>query len=212
MGGLGSGRYSGSGRATVEEHRCLNVNRWKREGMLTPGRYVSCGWWDSDGETVASINAEVRPGLVVLKYRIREYEGEWEDIEQPTPVTWTPCTYGGQRPWFVCPGLVNSVPCQRRAAKLHLAGRYFLCRRCYGLAYASQGEQRWDRALRRANKIRVRLGGAPGVASPFPERPKGMHRRTYECLRERVWDAEMVADEHMAILVDRLLRRHGGRA
>ena len=78
-----------------------------------------------------------------------------------------PCRFGGTRPYFMCPGVVNGVTCGRRVAKLLASGRYFLCRHCYRLAYDSQSESAWGRALRRANKIRMRLGGDPGVAAPF---------------------------------------------
>ena len=37
MGGLGSGRPSGSGRSTVEACRSIDVNRLHREGCLRPG-------------------------------------------------------------------------------------------------------------------------------------------------------------------------------
>jgi hypothetical protein len=68
-----------------------------------------------------------------------------------------PCRFGGTRPYFICPGIVNGIACGRRVAKLHGPGRYFLCRHCYRLAHASQSEDRWDRLLRRANKIRQRF-------------------------------------------------------
>jgi len=67
------------------------------------------------------------------------------------------CRFGGARPYFVCPGVVNGITCGRRVAKLYGAGTYFLCRHCYRLAYASQREDRYDRALRRANNIRMRI-------------------------------------------------------
>ena len=92
---------------------------------------------------------------------------------------------------------MDDVPCGRRVAKLHGAGRYFLCRRCYRLAYASQRESGLDRTLRRANKIRRRLGGEPGMAARFPDRPKGMWRRTYDRLRWHVFEAEMAAEDKM---------------
>jgi hypothetical protein len=64
------------------------------------------------------------------------------------------------------------------------------------LAYASQGENSQDRALRRANKIRAHLGWKPGILNDFGEKPKGMWWRTFDRL----------SDEHHAILIGELRR------
>jgi hypothetical protein len=206
MGGFGSGRPSGSGRNTVEACRSIDVNRLHREGCLRAG-WIGGGQWTRDGEKVASINLRAEADRLHLTYRVRIGGGEWEDVAETVRIVRVACRFGGARPYFICPGVVNGVTCVRRVVKLHGPGRYFLCRRCYRLAHASQSEDRWNRALRRANKIRQRLGGEPGMASPFPPKPKGMWRRTYERLRERAFDAELRADEAFALQAERLLAR-----
>ncbi len=206
MGGFGSGRPSGYGRDTVESCRSIDVNQLHKAGCLAPG--WGGGWeWKRDGERVAWISMQAEEGRLVLSYNYRRNGGEWQSVEEPVPIVRVPCRFGGTRPYFICPGVVNGVTCGRRVAKLYGPGRYFLCRHCYRLAHASQSEGAWDRALRRANTIRMRLGGDPGMAAPFPERPKGMWRRTYERLRDEGLDAETRADEFFIIQAERLLTR-----
>ena len=88
----------------------------------------------------------------------------------------TACALGGHRRWFACP------TCTWRVAVLYGAGRLFACRRCKGLAYASQGESYDDRSARRADRIRKRLGWPAGILNGPGAKPKGMHWRTYERL------------------------------
>jgi hypothetical protein len=213
MGGFGSTRWGWvSTKDTVESSRSLDINRLNRAGCLHPG--YRGGWeWTRDGERVASIWFWRNGDRLILSYRVRPHDGEWQDVEQSTRIVWMPCRFGGARPYFVCPGVVNGIVCGRRIAKLYGAGTYFLCRRCHQLAYASQREDRYDRALRRANNIRMRLGGEPGIASVFPARPKGMHGQTYERLQSVVSNAEILADERVAFLLARLQRgdRRGER-
>jgi hypothetical protein len=73
---------------------------------------------------------------LVLSYR-STLGGEWEDVKEPVSLEWTPCNFGGERPWFVCPGVVNGKRCGRRVAILYGPGKYFLCRHCYDLRYES---------------------------------------------------------------------------
>lgn len=79
---------------------------------------------DTGGERVASIGLRAERDCLQLTYRIRTGEEEWQDIDESVRIVRVPCRYGGARPYFICPGVVNGRVCGRRAAKLYLAGRY----------------------------------------------------------------------------------------
>ena len=136
--------------------------------------------------TVAAINVQVKTELVVLTYKALCLGREWQDIDERIGLSFSSCHYGGQRPWFVCP-----AECGRAVAVLYLSGLRFLCRHCHSLAYASQPEGSAERALRRGQKIRTRLGGSTFVTDPFPEKPKRMRRATYGRLIEKANEAEL---------------------
>jgi hypothetical protein len=196
MGGVGSGSwYRFNKKTTVEECRSLDIRYLYRNELLKPGNWFSLRWSRAGRET-GSVRGVVegndRPERVILLYRCRSGPGdEWDGIKETVPLTWTPCNFGGERPWFLCPGVVMGVGCGRRAAVLHAAGKYFLCRHCYGLSYESQRENKMYRALHRAQDIRRRLGGSANMMEPFPEKPKGMHWSTYERLFWEHHEAEM---------------------
>ena len=133
MGGIGSGRPAHEDRVTAESCRALDVNRLNRAGCLKPG-WAGTWHWTQDGEQVASIRLRAEEGHVHLSYRYRFSGSRWLKIEGPVPLVWRPCRFGGQQPYFVCPGVVNGVPCRRRVVKLYGAEEYFLHCHCYGLS------------------------------------------------------------------------------
>jgi hypothetical protein len=214
VGGVGSGNwYRFTKKTTVEECRSLDVRRLHREGLLKPGYRFSWSW-SRAGRQIAYIGGVVlgssRPERVVLLFRYRSSpSADWEDIQQSVALEWTPCNFGGERPWFVCPGVVNGVACGRRVAVLHVAGKYFLCRHCYDLSYQSQRDNKMYRALHRAQKIRERLGGSANMMEPFPEKPKGMHWSTYERLFWEHREAEMEQLIGMREWLDRVEKKAG---
>jgi hypothetical protein len=61
-----------------------------------------------------------------------------------------------------------------------------------------------DRALRKAQAIRVRLGGSANMTEFFPAKPKGMQYRTYERLS---MEAEAADRRSWPPSLLRLLRR-----
>src|SRR4029077_225456 len=130
----------------------------------------------------------------------------WTRGRQWVPVTWTPCHFGGDRPWFRCSASVGHQPCGRRMAKLYLRNSAeFACRHCCGLAYASQWEIPRHRAISRAQRARKRLGGSANLLEPLPERPRGMHRRPFYKLFNKAAEAQ---ERSIALALEDLRRRY----
>ncbi len=189
MGGSGSGRHWGCGRVTVEDGFTLDINKLIRDGNIRPGQWCSgtLRWTRvARGEEVGSIGYEANlmasdQAWLRLHYRVNDEPQDYRvNLETTRP------NYGGRRWWFRCPAK------GRRVAKLHLpsGGQIFASRRTYRLAYQSQRERAYDRALTRTQDIRMKLGGSPSLAEPFPDKPKGMWWRTYWRLRGEAQEAE----------------------
>jgi hypothetical protein len=124
------------------------------------------------------------------------YRGGWssfvscEDITVAGPtgpqpiyieIEWTACSYGGSRPWFVCP--VEHVDGHsRRTTKLYEHEGTLQCRKCCKLRYRSQYDAMMLLEVYRAKAIHSKLGGSGAISDPFPDRPKWMHDSTYRKL------------------------------
>jgi hypothetical protein len=131
------------------------------------------------GVPTEGIAVHVEAHSIALMFRSRSFpNGYGAMIAQGISITWTPCAFGGRRPWFRCEAYRNSRYCGRRAAILYSAGGVFACRHCHDLRYESQNETPRLRDIRRVRKIRMRLGAGFSFAEPFPDKPPGMHCRS----------------------------------
>lgn len=197
MGGYGSGP-SQRGRRTTCSMRALDVRQLYRSNLLSPGcRFI---WkWICNSEELARISIRAELDQIILNYRCRRSDSDWQTMAYPVMLTWTACAFGGARPWFLCP----SNECGRRVAML-FGGSMFACRHCHALAYKSQRETEGERATRRAELIRHRLGWEPGFLNEQGGKPKGMHRRTFEQLQA---DHDAFVDESWAEFARRLCRK-----
>ena len=145
-----------------------------RIGLLEKGQQLWVG--GSSRLNIASGGHEV-----TLSFRVQVSETRWVLAEQTMKLRWSSCGLGGRRPWFACDATTASGSrCGRRVALIYLVDGAFACRQCHKLAYSSQNEMPMFRDLTQAQKLRRRLGGSDDMWEPFPGRPKGMHRRTYQ--------------------------------
>ena len=178
MGGSGSGDWHRwDSKITTESQHKIDIRWLKKQGYLRSMNFGSLSWSRGNKQT-GSIGFRMEADRMVLDYRHRPRGGEWENVEQVVLFDRTSCNYGGHRTWFFCPR------CWRRVAVLCGAGKFFLCRHCYNLTYTSQQESRADRLMRKARKIRKKMGGGDSLVDFFPDKPKNMHWKTYWRLRE----------------------------
>ena len=185
MGGEGSGRYPRSpGKITVEVALGIDVRAFQRTGFLQSGSCFVTPWANRAG--LARVTVEVEDSAVRLHLPSEVCGVPVEINRHEIQLQSTRCYFGGERFWFVCP----TLDCGRRVAFLYYARIAFACRTCCGLAYPSQRERAPDRALRRAQSLRRRLGGSASILVPFPARPPRMHWRTYQALRSEAMQRE----------------------
>jgi hypothetical protein len=126
------------------------------------------------------------------------WTGEEIEIDDKIFLETTRPPFGGLRWWFRCPHSGRRV----RKLYLPLGGRHFWSRRAYRLAYASQRETVYDRAMRRARKLYLRLGGDP-ADDEYPDKPKRMRWTTYDRLMDKLVAADDVADGRLVLLAAR---------
>ena len=172
------------GRDTTEQYHSLDIRKLRFNRILRSGGQLTARWsWL--GKVTGALIAQREGDCVVLHYgHCSRASEQWAFSEYRIFLTWTRCNYGGRRPWFICPG------CGARVAVLYGGSSLFACRLCYDLVYESQREDDCYRALRRAQTIRMRLGGTGSMAEQFPPKPKGMHWTTYLRLHAQYTCAE----------------------
>ena len=90
--------------------------------------------------------------------------GQLASMGTSIDLEWTPCTFGGTRPWFLCP------ECHNRFAVLHYRHIGFQCRTCQQLAYASSHASKVERRRLKLERIAKKAG----ITYQSAERPTGM--------------------------------------
>jgi len=183
MGGYGSGRKPGHwSKRTTEEQQRFDIRWLRKQGYLRPGS-VGLLQWACGGRSAGWVHYRVEADEIKLNYRYGSAIKDWEQVEQTITLDRTPCNLGGHRKWFLCPR------CGRRVAVLYGTERYFLCRHCYNLTYASQQEGQADRLIRRARNLRKLLGASISLYDPIIFKPKNMHERTFQRLKLQAYAA-----------------------
>ncbi len=194
MGGFGSGTWSrGDAKPRVESYLRLSVSNLYRWGYLSGGSQRFNLTWREGREPVGSIAGYGSKDEVQLEYQTGASTGKPVDWSYSIRLEWTPCNYGGCRPWFRCPA------CGDRVATLY-GGNRFLCRRCKGLAYRSQTADYLNAAINKRERLEARLHNHNGMLY----RPKGMHWKTFNRINDALDKHENIVDRHFGAVLGKL--------
>lgn len=164
--------------------------------MFEPGASTSWSWWrstgchrgDTKGEKVATIGMRCE-----TKHRMwLVYSVDGEDKKYPVSVEWTPCNFGGERPWWLCPG----QGCGRRCAILY-GGEVFVCRECRDLTYyretiSGQSVKILQHKIRKIER-QYKDEDMPDCVDLLGDKPKHMHESTWAEIQD---EYERLRDEY----------------
>jgi hypothetical protein len=203
---MSRGGHNWKGSSTVEGTRSLDVIKLVRAGYMSD-RWGAWQWTYQDG-TKAWIEMRGGKNQIALDYRVRSHSEDWQKVHQPVPIRWTPCHFGGERPWFVCDVRANGVYCGRQVAKLYGAGRLFACRHCYRLGYAVQRGGPMDRVHHHLARLHRKLGGDyDGPDSRPAAKPNWMRRPTYDRIAQQIEAGEERLDVIFTVGAQRIIAR-----
>lgn len=200
MGGLGSGGHNSKGRRIVEGFYRLDASALKRLGALEAGYEGELSWKGSNGRPGPAFRLKAATGRIHLTYCWRKGDGPWTLQEEQVLLTHHPRHFGGRETYFLCPN------CARTAKRLYGAGVRYLCRTCHGLVHASSQERPGNRATRKNQKLRRKLGVEIGLGEWIGPKPKGMHQKTFEKISARIHMAESEVYDDMLVLLNRMRR------
>ena len=177
-----------SPRPTVEETPCVDVRHLQRIGALAPGEMMPLDGALSGPLLYAGALSPYEIGVCTLG-KSRKF-----DVIQRAQLKWTPCHFGGTRPWLRCPR------CSERRRALYLLEGRLECRECLDLRYTSSQVRgdRWREACHRLKRTEMRMrkrgmviGRCGRHDDRSPRRPKYMRHRVYEKLLAEWREAQM---------------------
>lgn len=152
MGGYGSGRRSRDAAKTDHFHK-IDLATFRREWFerLWTGTHT----WSRGGHKTGSISYQLTYDQMRLNYSAGP-EGNRQDIDESFQIVFTDQPFGGKRRWIRC-------KCGRRCRVLY-GGKFFRCRLCYRICFASQYERFRVPGMAAAERVRDRYGMQAGFA------------------------------------------------
>jgi hypothetical protein len=184
----------------------LDLNRLRRQRFVRPGMQTgpnSIRW------SYTYTDEEIASGSLSASME-NEHDG-WLRIQIGQLDQWIPLHrrarhFGGGQWYFEC------VRTGRLCSTVWMppGARSFASRQAWGrqVAYSSQFQTWYDRALTQGQGLRSKLGGPEwaGYCGDDPPKPKWMRWRTYNRILERSYRYEEIADQRLISFAARFLK------
>jgi hypothetical protein len=182
MGGIGSGKYSKyKSKPTTASYVAIDL---RKVGKLVTLDHV-CGFtleWKKNDVVKNSVDCIFENNILELYYSVSGSCKESGIIER-IRLTSTPCHFGGERKWLICPG------CNKKVLILYGVSR-FRCRKCHGLYHPSSNEGELYRATRAMCNYQDKLNGSalkPTDGIHGLSKPKWMREVTFDRLHGQAY-------------------------
>jgi hypothetical protein len=201
-------------RRLVEDQCCIDASVLYKAGKLGPGTCSVWSWARGTGIVgavclVAGADAIEISGYVSTCTGIEPVQELMQIVRVPARFANRPCGRGrsATSTFLLCPG------CQSRRRKLYIVGPQCRCRDCHRLGFAVEVKGSAGRGLHKAAKARAKLGAAPGLGCPVPQRfvpsvarqgGRGAGRRKYGLLLRQIAEADRAALSGIMAAADRL--------
>lgn len=181
-------------RVNLNDGLKLDLNRLTRQGIIKPGFNIGPKFirWNS-----VNTGNEIASGIINAITHDDEEEGLLHlalgNLAQWITLQAEPRHFGGRQWYFVCPDT------QRRVSVLWRppGARRFASRHAWRgkVAYGSQFETQFDRAIRGRNTVMAQLSGSADERCYFPPKPKWMRWLTYDRHVEKLAVYEQKLDD-----------------
>jgi len=148
-------------KMTCEAAKRFPMSFLKKRKFFAYGYNSGTVNWSFNGQPTGEISIIVFSDKSAIRtfYTYTDQYDVKTQYDYRIPMTATPCYFGGFRYWFMCPSITNGMPCNTRVGVLYMGNRQLRCRRCCGLAYASQQQthtKKWE-PLRRILTLEARI-------------------------------------------------------
>lgn len=136
-------RYYYSSKQEADYLHQVNVYFLNKHGYFGIGFHSGIINWSRNGEETGKISIQStilgRDRSVRFIYTATDRQtGKKTDYDYVIQLSPTPCHFGGERYWFICPFYSHGVYCGKRVGTLYLGDKYFACRHCNDLTWDSR--------------------------------------------------------------------------